>query len=341
VSKAQSGCGNEVNPNSTVASADVSVRFLPNGCLPKALVCDGCCNPAEEDGEPQSDGSCCYYHCTGSCCGRPFLVAGQARVAASVVRADWVDAAAESGNVCRASSRALGVRIANEWLTDAAMEHASVAAFARFTLELLAFGAPSELVEDSQRAGLDEVRHARACYTLAARFEGVARGPGALDLTGAEPAPSLRECTRRTFSEGCIGETEAALCAQRALDVTSDPRIRELLAQIVEDETRHAELAWRFVAWALQRDPSIASAVYEAQHEALQRVSGEPVEHESRDVVSALHAAGRLTQTERALAAQRAVLDVVVLGFPRFFRQLCKGNQSAPDANSCFSYGVI
>ncbi len=54
------------------------------------------------------------------------------------------------------------------WLRNALMEHASVAALARFTLELLAVGAPADLIRDSNAAASDETRHAELCFALAA-----------------------------------------------------------------------------------------------------------------------------------------------------------------------------
>lgn len=52
------------------------------------------------------------------------------------------------------------------------MEHASVAAFARFTLQLLAMGAPAELVQASVGAAADELDHARLRFGIADRFDG-------------------------------------------------------------------------------------------------------------------------------------------------------------------------
>ena len=49
-----------------------------NNC--QIQVQDGCCNAAQT-GPSLVDGQCCYGFCTGSCCGRPLIVAGQARVA--------------------------------------------------------------------------------------------------------------------------------------------------------------------------------------------------------------------------------------------------------------------
>jgi len=59
-----------------------------------------------------------------------------------------------------------------------------------------------------------------------------------------------------TIAEGCIGETVAAIEAAEALAHCEDEAARATLARIAQDETRHAELAWRFVAWALERGPA-------------------------------------------------------------------------------------
>ena len=49
-------------------------------------------------------------------------------------------------------------RLAAEWSRDALAEHASIASFARFSLQLMAVGAPSALLADAQRAASDEAR---------------------------------------------------------------------------------------------------------------------------------------------------------------------------------------
>jgi hypothetical protein len=57
------------------------------------------------------------------------------------------------------------------------------------------------------------------------------------------------------IGEGCFGETSAALQALEAAATASDPVIRDAYARIAVDEERHAELAFHFVRWALERDP--------------------------------------------------------------------------------------
>ena len=156
---------------------------------------------------------------------------------------------------------ALRRRLAAMWLDDATAEHASVASFARATLELLAVGAPPELVFAAQQASLDEVRHAQTCFTLAALYSGEAAEPGPLPVPTLR-SPDLMSLACDTFVEGCIGETLAALAALRAARHCQIPAVREALTGIADDEARHAELAWATLAYAVRNGgPEVAAAV--------------------------------------------------------------------------------
>jgi hypothetical protein len=65
-----------------------------------------------------------------------------------------------------------------------------------------------------------------------------------------------------TFVEGCVGETIAALAALRASRGCEVAPIQSALAGIAEDETRHAELAWATLAFAVHRGGAeVADAV--------------------------------------------------------------------------------
>lgn len=305
------GCG--MIPKEPVpTSAQIAAAFLPNGCLPRNESCNSCCNPGASDGEPQADGSCCYWYCSGSCCGRPFTASGGQRVADAVLRSDWLTAQVPADTTQRLPD-ALAARIASEWLADARMEHASIASFARFTLDLLACGAPSQLVEEAQRAALDEVAHARICFTLAARYGTTSYGPGALATADASGAADLAGAVRLAFLEGCVGETLAANQARAACEISGDAQVAAALARIAEDEARHAQLAWRFVAWAgaqgavdLRRElgPVLESLA------ADRHACGPELDCDAD--VAWLHRAGRLTSTEKQLCNAATLREVVL-----------------------------
>jgi len=214
-----------------------------------------------EKRETTGDANQCCYHWFDYCSGRPLLDDQLASQRAPLQPGEtWLMGHVSDDRV-QSLPLAQRRRLAALWLDDATAEHASIASFARATLELLAVGAPPELVFAAQQASLDEVRHARTCFTLAALYAGEAAEPGPL------PAPSLRSpdllsLACDTFLEGCVGETLAALAALRAARHCQIPAVREALAGIADDEARHAELAWATLAYAVRHGgPEVAEAV--------------------------------------------------------------------------------
>lgn len=213
----------------------------------------------------------CIQPSTSSCGpavpGRPYLVDDRVRVASLRAGNDgWCGPAVSPAPELSARERSL---LARHWQDAALMEHASIAAFARFTLQLLELGAPLELCLASQAAQADETQHARACFALAARYAGVESAPGPLAMHGALVDLSLEEIVRLTFREGCVGETLAALDAAEARAAAQDHEVCQALGVIAEDERRHSELAWRFVAWALEGHGERLRPVIEAELERM------------------------------------------------------------------------
>lgn len=199
----------------------------------------------------------------GCAIGRPFLVESQLRFAPLVGSETWHDSELRP-SVAQLTAAERGVAAAY-WARMGQLEHASIAAFARFQLQLLALGAPPELVEACTSAMADETAHAKLCFGFASAFAGRALGPGPLDITRSLSETSLCEVVELVVAEGCIGETEAALGALADAETTDDPPLRTAYARIARDEQRHAELAFRFVAWALQQDRAGVAACIERQ----------------------------------------------------------------------------
>ncbi len=191
----------------------------------------------------------------GGTCGRPFLVQGVPRVALCSSSASWTQGQArpELSQLSGTERAAL----AAHWSAMGQMEHASIAAFARFALQLLSLGAPPQLLEDCTRALADETAHARLCFEFASAYAGQAIGPGPLDVAGSLELTTLGDIVDLVIIEGCFGECRAALEALEAAALATDPVVAAAYARIAEDEQRHAELAFRFVHWALERDPQL------------------------------------------------------------------------------------
>lgn len=191
--------------------------------------------------------------CGGYCGdGRPFIVDEQLRVAEPCRDDARVWSSLESAP-CPALPPDVAATLATHWTHVGLFEHASVASFARFTLELLALGAPPALLRASQRAAADEVHHAVLAFALASRYAGAPLGPGPLAVADALDRPQLEQVTRALILEACIGETLAAIEAHHAAAVARDPQVRAALERIAADELRHAELGWACLRWLLDR----------------------------------------------------------------------------------------
>lgn len=216
---------------------------------------DECSTNAECAGGTCSyDSALGHRACNNAVCGRPFLVESETRVAPVVASRAWTSGALSRPRLDHLSE---GERaeLAAHWTRMGQMEHASIAAFARFSLQLLSLGAPPELVEACTSALADETAHTKLCFELAGAYAGHAVGPGPLDVTRSLEPSSLEDIVDLVIAEGCLGETSAALEAIEAADGAADPVIRAAYARIAADEQRHAELAFKFVRWALTQAP--------------------------------------------------------------------------------------
>ncbi|MEQ1565544.1 MAG: ferritin-like domain-containing protein [Myxococcota bacterium] len=201
------------------------------------------------------------FEVTGACCGRPLLQDGRP-VVSGLTRTDrWAHPDAPDVRGMTAEQRQ---EHGEHWLRAALLEHASVASFARFTLDLLRYGAPPELVARAQRAALEEVDHARRCFALAGAYLGQPLGPGEMALGEAVAlSASFAAFAEAVVREGCVGETLSVFDAAHRLQQAHDPALRTTLQTLRDDESAHASLAWDTLRWALERDPSLAAHLHE------------------------------------------------------------------------------
>ena len=259
--------------------------------------------------ELQGD-KCVFTVCNTCVCGRPFLVAGTSRTAALSVASEWRSAKFSDVEPVDAMAGLL----AAAWRADALDEHASVASFCQFTLELLHFGAPPAMILAATLAAADEVEHALLCLALAAQLDNKPSGPGCLPCADLRIAGDLAAAAAAAVVQGCVGETLAALVAGSAARRATEPAVVEALARITEDETRHAELAWRFVRWACETGGEpVRDAVRVAFAHALLVPPRPDRRYERLASVSAevQHRWGRLTPAEFSRLAALAVDQVI------------------------------
>lgn len=295
----------------------LSYEAMP-GCSVTAFACQQLGDTCVANADCAAGGMCSlangFHVCQPVSCviGRPFLVQGQPRLATIERRADWASAATPDIAELTAETReSLAIR----WTEIALMEHASIAAFARFALDLLSLGAPPELLSRTQDAMRDETAHARDAFALASLYAGAPLGPGALAIEGSLGSGAPLDIVTTAILEGCIGETVAAVEAAECLAHASDPAVREVLSRVARDETRHAELAWQFVRWVLLQGPvdlrrAAGSALTRVVHTEIDRARKGCFEmEEDRDAT--LRAHGVLGVQARAEIRRQVLTEII------------------------------
>lgn len=147
--------------------------------------------------------------------------------------------------------------LAAQWRENGRTEHASVAAFARHTLDLMALGAPPALVAAAQRDALDEIRHAELCFALARAIDGRNESPGAFPGAArslALPRPrllALGELAVDSLVDGALHEGASARIVAKLARRCEEPAVASILKSIAADEGRHSAHAWDVVRWCV------------------------------------------------------------------------------------------
>ncbi|KAL9185022.1 hypothetical protein ACHAXT_002799 [Thalassiosira profunda] len=223
------------------------------------------------------------WQCSVIVCGRPFsdsmgnsLLASSCSTDGTGKSSSWLGRTLTLPRRVQSTSTnaTINPELGREWTKNALSEHASVASFAAFNIALMTNHAPSDLVEDSLRAALDEVRHARVSFEIASALVGGDVGPGPLPLSSHQFEKNLTALATSVAKEGCVDETLSALVAAAEVELIDEiletgsvpvskyagvsrdtlAWIRDELRPISIDESRHSLLAWRTLHWVCTVD---------------------------------------------------------------------------------------
>ena len=262
-----------------------------------------------------------YWACYDIDCaiGRPAIVDGVKLYADLEERGGWGEMSDTVGELFGDLTLTQRDHLITHWSEVAALEHSSVASFARVTLELMGLGAPADLILDTQRAAADEVEHARDVYSLISTLRGCPVGPGDFPISSLTPRLDRREITLSVAREACLGETlgvtEVECAHALTLSLRGPHRVSEHLERVLRDETRHAALAWRTLAWLLEGASEtlhneVANVFY---REARQLIFGCKVGMMSDlETHQYLNRFGVLTATQRRACYVRGLNEVVI-----------------------------
>lgn len=134
----------------------------------------------------------------------------------------------------------------------AADEHSAIATFARTLCELLARGAPLELIARTQAALADEVRHTEMTLNLLKQQGNSEFSFGPLKAAVAPLERSLADFIADVRA-GAASERLATEEAQAQAQAEFDKGRRAFYQTLATDEARHAQLALDTVAWLEQQ----------------------------------------------------------------------------------------
>jgi hypothetical protein len=173
-----------------------------------------------------------------------------------------------TARVALGESSAVPPGVADRWRENGKTEHASVAAFARLTLDLMALGAPPTLIAAANQDALDEIRHTELCFSLARSLDGKEMGPGPFpQARRAATLPSSRRLALARLAvdslvDGALHEGVSARIIAALARRCQAFGIRSVLKEIAADEGRHSANGWAAVAWCLQEGgPAVAEAL--------------------------------------------------------------------------------
>jgi hypothetical protein len=209
--------------------------------------------------------------------------------------------------------------LAQKWVENGLAEHASVASFSRFSLQLMSVAAPASLLEAAHLAAMDEIKHAKLCFRLAAKFGERQMGPGPFPIPDGkvEVATNVLQMALSVAVEGCVGETLSVVRAAAQIATCHDPSVKKVLETIAEDEARHAGLAWKTVRWALSLGDSevvdqVTKALYDPFDELAPSPTLSPAEQERAELLQSYGVLSDRTSSEMDLSHRAWLLPPLI-----------------------------
>lgn len=189
--------------------------------------------------------------------GRQLRVLGEVKLAPLAPDTAWTTPGQEISATPLSEAAELA-EVADAWRKNGLTEHASVAAFARLSTELVALGAPPELIQGAHEDALDEMRHTTWCFDLARRLDGKNDGPREFSAARSRlfafgpKKLRLAQLAVESLIDGALNEGISARTVGELAREVTDPKIKEMLQAIAADEGRHAAHGFEIVKWCVE-----------------------------------------------------------------------------------------
>jgi hypothetical protein len=153
--------------------------------------------------------------------------------------------------------------VLDHWKVSLRYEHASVASFARFAIDLMTIEAPLEMIERAQKCSLEEIEHAKICALVVGKIMAAKEGEnerfavklGKFPKHHVEFDGDLARLCKAVAFEGCINESIAAAHLLYASQLCSNESLKALLKYVAEQEWGHAVFAFDCFYWMMEQLP--------------------------------------------------------------------------------------
>ena len=199
------------------------------------------------------------------------------------------------------------------WLFKAQAEWLSVPAFAQLAHQLKKLHAPQGFIARTLQAKNEEIKHSVLTAGIASMASGKSISIAESQESSRPPLTGKEGLTRvaiESWLDGCLHEGLAAKEVTLQAEQASEPHIREALIQIAEDESRHHELAWDILDWALQQGGPELREALKAVRDSLPHFDPASLEtNEELQGLGALSLGHRNTLYEKHVSTSRQRLN--------------------------------
>ena len=210
-------------------------------------------------------------------------------------------------------------RLAETWRRRAAAEYLAVSTFSFLAVDLVAAGAPADVLSHAARSQLDEIRHAELAIRMVEIYGGQRIEPpaGMSRLPYDKTRPKLHQAVANTLLVSCVSETYATTVLIATRELTTDPVAHAVLTSIYSDEVMHARLGWSYLRYGIEQGgQGVIDAAAEMVPRALRGVANVvEAERPVGEVTEAVRRHGLMTPAEERVIYARCVREVLVPGF--------------------------
>ena len=159
------------------------------------------------------------------------------------------------------SGKNVSINVINDWIDKALSKHASIATYAKFSLDLMSLGAPLWFLEMANNASLDEIEHTKFSFDILNMYLINYYNQNGCIRYKEFPSHTVNidgdydRIASDTAIDGCFGELVSALTFMNGQE-----EMNGYLRTMALDELNHTSFAWVTIRWIIEQNGAIQVA---------------------------------------------------------------------------------